>query len=84
MPRLRPALEVAGVFQRVGDDAGGQAELDAVGDLQRLLIGLTRMVEGDGAEDLFIVDPHAGLGVGDQGRLTRTSPAFPSAAARRP
>ena len=57
------------MFQGAGDEAGGEAEFDAVGDGQSLLVVLDPDGRGDGAEDLLIVDPAARVSVGDQGRL---------------
>ncbi|MNQ30891.1 hypothetical protein D3C85_442490 [compost metagenome] len=67
--RLGPTLEVAGVLQRLGDDARRQAELAAVGDLQSRFVVLDADGRGDRAEDLFSVDAHGRISVGDQGRL---------------
>src|SRR3546814_17835665 len=53
----------------VADDAGGQAEIAAVGDSERFLIILDADRRDDGAEHFLIVDPHVGRGVGDDGGL---------------
>ncbi|MNU75126.1 hypothetical protein D3C71_646470 [compost metagenome] len=57
------------MFQRLGDDARRQAELDAVGDGQGLFIAGHADGRGDGAKDLLGVDARVRQGVGDQGRL---------------
>src|SRR5687768_16992996 len=52
--------EVAGVLERVGHDAGRQAELAAVRDLQRLLVtGYTHRA-CNRSEDFLAVDPLVG------------------------
>src|SRR3546814_3702447 len=53
----------------VADDAGGQAEIAAVGDSERFLIILDADRRDDGAEHFLIVDPHVGRGFGDDGGL---------------
>src|SRR5438270_11722651 len=74
-PGAHVAAEVARIFERVRDDAGGQSKLSTVGNLQRLFVVSHLYRARDRTEDFLAVDPMLRLGVGNDRR--RHVPAAP-------
>src|SRR5882672_643817 len=66
--RAHVPAEVPRYFERRRNDTGGQAERAAVRDLERVLVTLRPHDARHRPEHLFVVDPHRGARVGDDGR----------------
>jgi hypothetical protein len=67
-PGPHRAAEMPGVLEGVGDDPRRQAELPAIGDLQRFLVVSHADGAGDRTEHFLIVDPHVGRRVRNDSR----------------